>query len=71
MTTLQQPLRTPLRTPDRRPVLAPSDDVAVPAFESRAVTRARSLGDLLVRRPDLAGVYKPADVATEAIRWSA
>jgi hypothetical protein len=30
-----------------------------------------SLSDLMTRRPDLMGVYKPADVAAEAIRWSA
>jgi hypothetical protein len=59
MTTLQEP---PQHT---------RDGVAVSAFEPRAVTRARGLVDLLVRRPELAGVYKPADVATEAIRWSA
>jgi hypothetical protein len=52
-------------------------DVApVPAFESpvresKAVTRVRSLGDLMSRRPELSGVYDPADVATEAVRWSA
>lgn len=45
--------------------------VAVPANESRVVTRTRGLGDLMARRPELAGVYTPADVATEAIRWSA
>ena len=56
---LQQPAR---HTKDRDPV---------PAFESRAVTRVRGLGDLMVRRPELAGVYGPADVAAEAILWSA
>ena len=47
------------------------DVVALPPFESRAVTRVRGLGDLMSRRPELAGVYGPADVAAEAIRWSA
>lgn len=42
-----------------------------PAWEPRAVTRARGLSDLLVRRPELSGVYSPADVTAEAVRWSA
>ena len=63
MTTLQQPVR---HATDIRVVRVP-----VPAKESSAVTRARGLSDLLIRRPELAGVYLPADVATEAIRWSA
>ena len=36
----------------------------------RASARARDLGVLLAQRPDLDGVYLPADVATEAVRWS-
>ena len=66
MTTLQQPVRhaTDVRVRLRVPV--PGS-----AKESSAVTRARALSDLLTRRPELSGVYKPADVATEAIRWSA
>lgn len=63
MTTLQQP--APPMT------WHGEDTVALPAFESRAVTRVRGLSDLMARRPELAGVYTPADVATEAIRWSA
>jgi hypothetical protein len=50
--------------------LKPKDEPA-PAWEPRAVTRARGLSDLLVRRPELAGVYSPADVTAEAVRWSA
>ncbi|KQW47509.1 hypothetical protein ASC77_13725 [Nocardioides sp. Root1257] len=46
-------------------------DDTTPAWEPRAVTRARGLSDLLVRRPELAGVYSPADVTAEAVRWSA
>jgi hypothetical protein len=54
-----------------QPVERTRDDAPVPAFESKAVTRVRSLGDLMSRRPELSGVYGPADVATEAVRWSA
>ena len=39
--------------------------------EIRASSHARALADLFGRRPDLAGVYSPADLATEAVRWSA
>ena len=59
MTTLQQPSQHV------------RDTAPIPPFESRAVARARGLGDLMSRRPELVGVYIPADVATEAIRWSA
>jgi hypothetical protein len=45
--------------------------VAVPAWEPRAVTRARGLSEPLIRRPELTGVYPPADVTIEAVRWSA
>ena len=38
--------------------------------EVRASSHARALADLFGRRPDLAGVYSPADLATEAVRWS-
>ena len=37
----------------------------------RVAVRPQDLVDLMARRPDLIGVYKPADVAVEAIRWSA
>lgn len=39
--------------------------------EVRAAARARELVELMERRPELAGVYEPADLAVEAIRWSA
>jgi len=39
--------------------------------EVRAAARARDLVELMDRRPELAGVYRPADLAVEAIRWSA
>ncbi|CAI9402271.1 hypothetical protein [Nocardioides sp. T2.26MG-1] len=39
--------------------------------EARAAARARDLVELMERRPELAGVYPPADLAVEAIRWSA
>ncbi|CAI9402276.1 hypothetical protein [Nocardioides sp. T2.26MG-1] len=38
--------------------------------KARVAVRPQDLVDLLARRPDLVGVYKPADVAVEAIRWS-
>jgi hypothetical protein len=44
---------------------------APPAWEPRAVARARGLAELLRRRPELAGVYPPADVTADAVRWSA
>jgi hypothetical protein len=37
----------------------------------RALTHAGRLADLLDRRPDLEGVYPPADLTLEAVRWSA
>ncbi|GAA1779641.1 hypothetical protein GCM10009795_027210 [Nocardioides hankookensis] len=52
-------------------LLSMQKDETTPAWEPRAVTRARGLSDLLVRRPELAGVYSPADVTAEAVRWSA
>jgi hypothetical protein len=42
-----------------------------PARKPRVAVRPQDLVDLMARRPDLAGVYKPADVTVEAIRWSA
>lgn len=41
------------------------------AKEVRATARVRDLVDLMARRPDLAGVYGAADLAAEAVRWSA
>ncbi len=38
--------------------------------EVRAIARARRLADLLDRRPELEGVYAPADLTAEALRWS-
>jgi hypothetical protein len=40
-------------------------------MQQRAAARARELNDLLGRRPELAGVHGPADVAAEAVRWCA
>ena len=39
--------------------------------QERAAARARELSDLLERRPELAGVYGPADLTAEAVRWCA
>ena len=38
---------------------------------ARGYARVQFLSELLARRPELVGVYEPADVATEAIRWTA
>ena len=46
-------------------------ELVKPVWEPRAVTRARGLSDLLSRRPELTGVYLPADVTADALRWSA
>jgi hypothetical protein len=51
--------------------MAYDERVDQPVSEPRAVTRARGLSDLLLRRPELTGVYLPADVTAEALRWSA
>lgn len=40
------------------------------ARKRRVAVRPADLVELMARRPDLAGVYKPADVAVEAISWS-
>ena len=37
----------------------------------RALTHAQDLLHLFDRRPDLTGVYAPADLTAEAVRWSA
>ncbi len=42
-----------------------------PLHERRAAERTKGLADLMVRRPELFGVYKPADVAAESVLWSA
>jgi hypothetical protein len=51
--------------------MADHESIAAPVWEPRAVARARGLSDLLARRPELTGVYQPADVTDEAVRWSA
>jgi hypothetical protein len=51
--------------------MANEESTAAPVWEPRVVARARGLSDLLSRRPELAGVYQPADVTAEALRWSA
>jgi hypothetical protein len=43
----------------------------IPVQRHRAAVRTKELSDLLERRPELAGVYGPADLAAEAVRWSA
>lgn len=48
----------------------PNDETAV-LRERREAERARALAELLVRRPDLAGVHPAADLTTEGIRWCA
>ena len=52
---------------------APAREEAVepPTKQRRAVARVLGLSDLMSRRPDLHGVYPPADVASEAVCWSA
>jgi hypothetical protein len=39
------------------------------ARERRAAARLRRQCELLQQRPDLAGVYSPADWSAEALRW--
>ncbi|MFC7495655.1 MULTISPECIES: hypothetical protein [unclassified Nocardioides] len=56
---------------DRTITSAQRSDDFPPAWEPRAITRARGLSELLDRRPELSGVYKPADVTAEGVRWSA
>ena len=60
MTTTIQPRRHPRR--EHAGESGPRQD--------RAATRMRGLTALMVKRPDLTGVYGPADVAAEAVRWS-
>jgi hypothetical protein len=47
-----------------------SDD-PTSAAEIRALSHVRALSDLFGRRPDLAGIYPPADLTNEAVLWSA
>ena len=56
--------------------MTPTDDQATPTGvfrlkQERVAARARELSDLMERRPELAGVYGPADLTAEAVRWSA
>jgi hypothetical protein len=44
---------------------------APPRKQRSSVARVLGLSDLMSRRPDLHGVYPPADVAAEAVCWSA
>jgi len=37
----------------------------------RALLHLRRVAEILDRRPDLEGVYPPADLTAEAVRWSA
>ncbi|GAA1779657.1 hypothetical protein GCM10009795_027230 [Nocardioides hankookensis] len=53
------------------PETGPTTEAPTVLAEVRASSHARALADLFGRRPDLAGVYSPADLATEAVRWSA
>lgn len=48
---------------------APADPHAI--AEVRALSHVRALSDLFGRRPDLSGVYPPADLTSEAVLWSA
>jgi hypothetical protein len=41
------------------------------AQQRRAAARARDLSALLRERPELSGVYAPADFAVDAVRWCA
>jgi hypothetical protein len=57
---------TTLAAPERR-----ARRTTAPSRRRRRVpVRPQDLVDLMARRPDLAGVHKPADVTVEAIRWS-
>ena len=47
----------------------PADPKAI--AEVRALSHVRALSDLFGRRPDLTGVYLPADLTSEAVLWSA
>jgi hypothetical protein len=49
------------------------DDLVEPSAvkEVRALSHVRELAELFERRPDLSGVYSPADLTADAVRWSA
>ncbi|MCW2757363.1 MAG: hypothetical protein JWO46_1109 [Nocardioidaceae bacterium] len=46
-------------------------DAADRAEKDRATRTVRKLAQLLAERPELRGVHAPADLADDAIRWSA
>ena len=52
------------------PVTRLRDDSGAAARERRAAARSRDLTALLRQRPDLAGVYLPADLTVESVQWS-
>jgi hypothetical protein len=41
------------------------------ARQGRVATRSRVLSELMEKRSDLVGVYGPADLTVELLRWSA
>ena len=49
----------------------PDVDRVEVARTKRQAARTRDLSRLLQQRPDLQGVYLPADLAIEAVRWCA
>jgi glutathione S-transferase len=46
-------------------------DALVQAARDRAARNLGGLAQLLEERPELRGVHPPADLAAEAIRWTA
>ena len=52
----------------RRP--PPKTAAAKAAMQRRHAAHSRQLVSLLGRRPDLAGVYNPADLTATALTWS-
>jgi hypothetical protein len=59
----------PNTTPDLAQLVQTERQTA--AQQRRAAARARDLTALLSERPELSGVYAPADFAVDAVRWSA
>ncbi|MFC6344861.1 hypothetical protein ACFP8W_22965 [Nocardioides hankookensis] len=53
------------------PETGPTTEAPTVLAEVRASSHARALADLFGKQPELAGVYSPADVTAEAVRWSA
>jgi hypothetical protein len=51
--------------------LTPVSQDPAPTAEARALSHVRALSDLFGRRPDLAGVHPPADLASQAVLWCA